>query len=195
MRSITRQEIYGKAKVGTVAGLVGGFALFASFFGIDSQLRAEPGTFYMLIGFAVGLHGMAATMFGLIAHMLTAATIGAVFCVCSLLHPMLNLRTIWKGIFAGGITGLEVYAIFFMPITLFLIMPTIDTSNSTMTSDELAVVAVIKSHITMIMWGSLILHILYGIIMGLFSAMIIREDYKIPKKTVFDLESESMPAT
>jgi hypothetical protein len=196
MRSVTRQEIYGKAKVGTVAGLVGGFALFVSFFGIDSQLSAEPGTFYMMIGLAVGLHGMSATIFGFIAHMLTAATIGAVFCVCSLLHPMLNLRTIWKGIFAGGITGLEVYAIFFMPITLFLIMPTIDTSSSTMTSDELAVVAVIKSHITMIMWGALVLHILYGTIMGLFSGMVIREDYnKIPKKTAFDLESESMPAT
>ncbi len=195
MRSITRQEIYGKAKAGTVAGLVSGFALFVSFFGIDSQLRAEPGTFYMMIGLAVGLHGTPATIFGFISHMLTAATIGAVFCVCSLLHPMLNLRTVWKGIFAGGITGLEVYAIFFMPITLFLIMPTMYTANPAMTSDELAVVGVIKSHITMIMWGALVLHILYGTIMGLFSGMIIHEDYKIPKKTAYDLESESMPAT
>jgi len=195
MRSITRQEIYRKTKVGTVAGLVGGFALFVSFFGIDSQLRAEPGTFYMMIGLAVGLHGMAATVFGLIAHMLTAATIGAVFCVCSLFHPMLNLRTMWKGIFAGGITGLEVYAIFFMPITLFLIIPTINTSNSMMTSDEIGIVTAIQSHITMIMWGALVLHILYGAIMGLFSGMIIHEEYKIPKKTAFDLESESMPAT
>ncbi len=47
----------------------------------------------------------------------------------------------------------------------------------------------------MIMWGALVLHILYGTIMGLFSGMIIHEDYKIPKKTAYDLESESMPAT
>ena len=45
MKSISRKEIYGKAKVGTVAGLVGGFALFVSLFGIDSQLGVAPGTF------------------------------------------------------------------------------------------------------------------------------------------------------
>ncbi|MBI1828048.1 MAG: hypothetical protein HY222_04125 [Thaumarchaeota archaeon] len=182
MKSITCQEIYRKAKVGTVAGIIGGFAIIASFIAIDLQIGTQPGTFYMMIGLAVGLHGTAATIFGFIAHMLTAATIGAVFCVCSLLHPMLNLRSVWKGIFAGGITGLEVYAIFFMPITLFLIMPTIDTlSNSTTNPEGLAV---IKSHLTIIMWGALLLHILYGSTMGFFSGMKIREDYKIIKKPV-----------
>jgi hypothetical protein len=187
MRSITRQEIYRKAKVGTMAGLIGGFAIIASFIAIDSQIGTPPGTFYMMIGLAVGLHGMPATIFGFIAHMLTAATIGAVFCVCSLLHPILNLRTVWKGIFAGGITGLEVYAIFFMPITLFLIIPTIDAAsnatNSALTHEEQAIVTVLKAHLSMIMWGALVLHLLYGSAMGLFSGMIIREDYKITKKT------------
>src|SRR5574342_1367011 len=195
MKSISRQEIYGKAKVGTVAGLVGGFALFASLFGIDSQLDVTSGTFYMMIGMAVGLHDMSAIAFGFIAHMLTAATIGAVFCVCSTLHRVLHLTSIWKGIFAGSVTGLEVYVIFFMPITLFLMMPTIDStiidgSQSVVTAQERMAATVLKENINLIMWGALMLHILYGSIMGLFSGMVLHEDYKIQKNTVSEQESE-----
>ena len=200
MKLISRQEIYGKAKVGTVAGLVGGFALFVSLFGIDSQLNLAPGTFYQMLGIAVGLHGMPAIVFGFMAHMLTAATIGAVFCVCSILHRVLNLTSIWKGIFAGGVTGLEVYVIFIMPITLFLMVPTIDStiidgSQSVVTAQERVAATVLKENIALIMWGALMLHVLYGSIMGLFSGMVLHEDYKIPKKTDTGQESESMPAT
>ena len=200
MKSISVQEIYGKAKVGTVAGLVGGFALFVSLFGIDSQLGVAPGTFYMMLGLAVGLHDMPAIVFGFMAHMLTAATIGALFCVCSTLHRVLYITSVWKGIFAGGVTGLEVYAIFFIPITLFLMMPTIDStiidgSNTVVSAYERGAVTVLRANLDLIMWGALVLHVLYGSIMGLFSGMILYEDYKIPKKKATDVESESMPPT
>lgn len=200
MRSISVQEIYGKAKVGTVAGLVGGFALFVSLFGIDSQLGVAPGTFYMMLGLAVGLHDMPAIVFGFMAHMLTAATIGALFCVCSILHRVLYITSVWKGIFAGGVTGLEVYAIFFIPITLFLMVPTIDStiidgSNTVVSAYERGAVTVLRANLDLIMWGALVLHVLYGSIMGLFSGMILHEDYKIPKKKATDIESESMPST
>jgi hypothetical protein len=151
----------------------------------------------MMVGLAVGLHGMPAILFGAMAHMLTAATIGAVFCMCSALHPALYLRSIKKGIFAGGITGLEVYAIFFMPITLYVMIPTIDTATSSVVSgQEYLAVSTLKAHLGTIIWGSLILHVIYGAVMGFFSGMILHEDYKrIPRKSLYELESESMPAT
>lgn len=199
MISISRQEICGKAKAGAVAGIAGGSALLVSFFGIDANLNLAPGSFYMMIGLAAGFHGMPAIVFGGLTHMLTAATIGAVFGVCSTLHPMLNIRTIWKGIFAGGVTGLEVFAIFFMPITLYVMIPTIDSvtgqSNLALEQERLAV-TVIKAHLDTIIWGALVLHIIYGAVMGFFVGIIVRDDYKkTPKKSLLDLESESMPAT
>jgi hypothetical protein len=130
--------------------------------------------------------------------MLTAATIGAVFCMCSILHPILNLRSIGKGIFAGGVTGLEVYAIFFLPITLYIMIPTIDsvTGQSLVSEQEHIAVTVIKAHLDTIIWGALILHVIYGAVMGFFVGMVVHDDYKkMPKKSLFDLESESMPAT
>lgn len=192
---ITLQEVITKAKVGAVAGLVGGFALFVSFFAIDSQLSTQPGTFYMMIGLAVGLHGTTAVLFGFISHMLTAVAIGVVFCVVSAFHPRLNLTSTWKGTLAGGITGLQVYVTFFLPISLFIIFPTINSiaANPSSTIPEQEIISLLKSHITMIMYGALVLHLLYGSITGLFCGMVLREEYR--KKYYLEMESESMPAT
>lgn len=186
MKPVSLQEIYSKAKVGAVAGLIGGFVILVSFFAIDSLVVIPTGTFYMIAGLAVGLHGMAAIIFGFIAHMLTAATIGAVFCVCSTLHRALNLTSVWKGIFAGGVTGLEVYVIFFMPITLYMMIPTIDSlvssvGQSTLTAQEHIVGSVLKTKLDTIMWGALVLHMLFGSVMGLFSGIMLQKEYKTPK--------------
>jgi hypothetical protein len=196
MLSISRREMYGKAKTGAVAGIAGGIVLLASFFGIDSTLNLPPGSFYMMVGLAVGLHGIPAIIFGGMAHMLVAATIGAVFCMCSTMHPALYLRSVKKGVFAGGITGLEAYAIFFMPITLYVMIPIIDTASSVTSGPEYLAVSVLKTHLETIIWGALILHIIYGLVMGLFSGIILHKGYeRIPRKSLYELESESMPAT
>lgn len=183
-----RQGIYQKAKVGTIAGLIGGFAIILSFFVIDSSIGAPLGTFYTMIGLAVGLHGSGALIFGLVVHMLTAVTIGVVFCICSTLHPMLNLTSVWKGTFAGGVTGLEVYAIFFMPITLFVILPAIryfavGSGDTAMAINELQMISTLKSNLNLIIWGSLVLHVLYGSTMGFFSSLVIQEEYKVRIRT------------
>ncbi len=182
-------EIYRAAKVGIVAGLIGGFVILASFFAIDALIVAPAGTFYMMVGLAVGLHDIPAIIFGFIAHMLTAVTIGALFCICSTLHPLLYLRSVWKGIFAGGVTGLEVYAIFFMPITLYVMIPTIDSlvsgaGQSTLTIQEHVAVSVLETKLDTIMWGALVLHVLFGSVMGLFSGIMLHKEYKISKNII-----------
>ncbi|MGI0008237.1 MAG: hypothetical protein ACRD92_01295 [Nitrosopumilaceae archaeon] len=186
MKTITVQEIYGKVKVGTVAGLIGGFVILVSFFAIDLLMAAPSGTFYMVIGLAVGLHGMTAIIFGIIVHMLTAVTIGVLFCTCSTLHSALHLRSVWKGIFAGAVTGLEVYIIFFMSITLFLMIPIIDAtiidgSRSVVTAQERMAATMLKENFNLIMWGSFVLHVLFGSIMGLLSGIMLHKEYKFSK--------------
>ena len=182
-------KIYRAAKVGIVAGLIGGFVILVSFFAIDALIVAPAGTFYMMVGLAIGLHDMPAIVFGFIAHMLTAVTIGVLFCICSTLHPLLHLRSVWKGIFAGGVTGLEVYAIFFMPITLYVMFPTIDSlvsgvGLSTLTIQEHVAVSVLETKLDTIMWGALVLHVLFGSVMGLFSGIMLHKEYKIPKNII-----------
>ena len=173
------QKVSNKIKVGTIAGLAGGFVIVISFFAIDSLLVVPAGTFYMMAGISIGLHDTNAVIFGFVLHMVTAIIIGVSFCICSTLHPILHLKNVWKGIFAGSITGIVVYAIFFMPITLYLIIPTIDSlmgdvGQTLLTGQEHIVVSVLKAKLHTIMWGALVLHVFFGSTMGLFSTIMLR---------------------
>ncbi|TBR08225.1 MAG: hypothetical protein EPO62_07165 [Candidatus Nitrosotenuis sp.] len=202
---ISGHEVYRMAKIGCIAGLVGGFALFSSFFWIDSEVGVPFGTFYKMIGMAVGLHGLSAVAFGFIAHMLTAALIGATFCICSILHKMLHISSVPKGIIAGAITGIEVYAIFFMPITIYVMMPMVADYASGLyvaTADDLQIAQTLVQTSDKILWGSLVLHVLFGAIMGLFSSIMLYEDYHMKQKEKKEkkpnwqkFESENWPST
>lgn len=202
---ITRYDVYRMAKIGCVAGLVGGFALFSSFFWIDSEVGVPFGTFYNMVGMAVGLHGLSAIAFGFIAHMLVASLIGATFCICSIMHKMLNISSVPKGIIAGAITGIEVYAIFFMPITIYVMMPMVADHASglyAIAEDDVQIAKTLVQTADKILWGSLVLHVLFGAVMGLFSSMMLYEDYNMKQKEKKEkkpnwqkFESENWPST
>ena len=97
-------EIYRMAKTGCIAGLVGGFALFSSFFWIDNDIGVPFGTFYKIVGMLVGLDGLPAIMFGFFAHMLTAALIGAIFCLWFTFTRFISILCLSKGIIGGSVT-------------------------------------------------------------------------------------------
>ena len=198
-------EIYRMAKTGCVAGLVGGFALFSSFFWIDSEVGVPFGTFYKMIGMIVGLDDMSAITFGFFSHMITAAIIGATFCICSRLHKLLHITGVPKGIVGGAVTGIEVYAIIFMPITLYVMFPMISfqaSGLSTLSDEDMKTAATLMDTSDTILWGALVLHVLYGAIMGLFSSIMLYDDYKMKgktkkekKETWEEFESEHWPST
>lgn len=198
-------EIYRMAKTGCIAGLVGGFALFSSFFWIDNDIGVPFGTFYKIVGMLVGLDGLPAIIFGFFAHMLTAALIGAIFCICSTLHRLLQISGVPKGIIGGAVTGIQVYAIFFMPITLYLMMPMISdqaSGLSLVSSEQMEIAKTLIATSDDILWGSLILHVLYGSVMGLFCSFMLYEDYSMKDKIKKDKkekweksESEHWPST
>lgn len=173
------------AKTGCIAGLVGGFALFSSFFWIDSNIGVPFGTFYKIVGMLVGLDGLSAIVFGFFMHMLTAALIGTIFCICSTLHQFLRISSVSKGMIGGTVTGIQVYAIFFMPITLYLMLPMISdqaSGASLVSAEQMVIAKTLLETSGDILWGSLILHALYGCIMGLFCSFMLHEDYSMKDK-------------
>jgi len=183
-KNILYVSITRRARIGAVSGLVGGFAIFFVIFIIDFHLGLIPGTFYKMVGFPMGLEGISATLFGMVSHMVTAALIGAVFCACSRLHQKLELSNTNKGIFAGGTTGIVVYFIFFIPITLLVIEPLIEQG----TQNDLGLIATISNiesvhliqNMTLIVLGALIIHVLFGVIMGLTATLSMEQETKTP---------------
>ena len=190
MLETKKSQVFGKAKAGIFAGLVGGFALFSSFIGIDSQLGVEHGTFYKMIGVSIGLDGLDAIALGFVAHMLTAALIGSVFYGISSLHRSLNLVTVPKALLAGGVTGLIVFALFFMPIHMLIMVPLIESQIGPVLSpsweNQVSSLRTLISSIENIFWGAMILHVLFGVVMGFFCGIMAHEEYtKVRRYKVF----------
>ena len=160
-----------RAKIGCVAGLVGGFAIFVSIFVIDLSMGSSQGAFYKIVGLAVGSAGIEATLIGMISHMLVASLIGTVFGIGSGLHKKLDIYSITKGAIAGITTGLVVFGVFFMPISIFVIMPIIQSG----TGDE---TTVLLANSNLIMISSVELHVVYGVVMGAFFAIAVQVQAK-----------------
>ena len=182
---MTRQTL-GKARAGAMAGIVGGMALSSSFMAIDSNIGVPPGTFYNMIGTLIGLQNMDAIVFGFMVHMGTAALIGAVFFMCSTLHSVLNITSFQKGVFAGGVTGLVVYGIFFLPLNLFIMMPQVEevllnAEQFGLSEKVTENIRILISNTEQILWGSFYLHLLFGVVMGFFAGAMLPENYKVSK--------------
>ena len=182
----TTRKFLGKAKGGAMAGIVGGMALASSFMGIDSHVGVPPGTFYKMIGLLLGLQDMDAIVIGFFVHIGTAALVGAIFFMCSALHRVLNIRSFQKGILAGGVTGLVVFAIFFLPINLFIMIPAaneiiFNAAEYGLKAKEVEAITTLLSNTDQILWGSLFLHLLYGVVMGFFAGCMLPEEYKTSK--------------
>lgn len=161
-----------RAQIGCVAGLVGGFAIFVSIFVIDLGLGAH-GTFYRVVGFAAGLDGLEATLFGMVSHMLVASLIGTVFGITSGLHKILKISSIKKGAFGGISTGLVVFFAFFVPLNTFLIMPLIQENMQ-----QIADTQNILANMNLIVIGAIEMHLVYGVVMGAFFAIAVQIESK-----------------
>ena len=167
-----------RVKIGTVSGLVGGFAIFLSIFMIDLSLDAGQGTFYKVVGMPFGVSGIQATLIGMVCHMLTATLIGTIFSICSGIHPKLHVFSLGRGILAGMTVGLTVFFVFFVPISNVLMIPLIQSNN------DVAVIgdaANLLANTNLIMLGALELHIVYGIVMGTFFAIAVQYEFKKQK--------------
>lgn len=153
-----------RAQVGCVAGLVGGFAIFVSIFVIDLSLGAH-GTFYKLVGLALGTKNLEATIVGMVVHMGVAALIGTVFGICSGFHKKLEITSIKKGALGGISTGVAVFLVFFMPITNYIMVPLIKQSQ---------LGTPLLENLDSIIVGAAELHIVYGVVMGVYFAIAVQ---------------------
>ncbi|NIM25915.1 MAG: hypothetical protein GTN97_02120 [Nitrosopumilaceae archaeon] len=177
----------GKAKVGAVAGLVAGCALFSSFFAIDQQLGIPNGTFYKTVGIPMGLEGAEAIAIGFMAHMSAAALIGATYSAAASKWRTFQVITPPKGILMGAVTGLIVFTVFFLPINHLIMTPAIVAEFSITDQDRLSVEELEALYSLLVgsdtvLWYGLWLHVLFGTVMGLMVSFILHDDYKMVKR-------------
>ena len=175
-------------KAGAGAGLIAGFALFSSFFAIDQMLDIPTGTFYKTIGVTMGVDESLGIALGFLSHMGVAALIGSMYLLSSSIWRFFRLVTVPKAIMTGVLTGLIVFTLAFLPIHMFIMTPMMEveliiTDISDFDLKEQEALATLLFNSDKIYYHSLILHIIFGAIMGLMGGFFLHEEYeKIPRK-------------
>ena len=175
-------------KAGAGAGLIAGFALFSSFFAIDQMLDIPTGTFYKTIGVTMGVDESLGIALGFLSHMGVAALIGSMYLLSSSIWRFFRLVTVPKAIMTGVLTGLIVFTLAFLPIHMFIMTPMMEveliiTDISDFDLKEQEALATLLFNSDKIYYHSLILHIIFGAIMGLMGGFFLHEEYeKVPRK-------------
>ncbi len=174
-------------KGGIGAGLMGGFALFSSFFAIDQMLDIPAGTFYKTIGVTMGVDEGLAIAMGFMAHMGVAALIGSMYFLASNIWRFFRLVTVPKAIITGVWTGLIVFTLAFLPIHMFVMTPMMEveliiTDVSNFDLEQQQALATLLYESDKIYYNALILHIIFGAITGFIGGCIMHDDYKGVKR-------------
>jgi hypothetical protein len=153
---------------GIIAGLTAAWAIFGFILAIDSELNLPPGTFYKMIGVTFGVNSIYAVYIGFLLHMITGMIIGIIYSTLSENFKKLNITSVYKGIGTGILTGVVVWGILFLPLNYGIMQPTLNNMVDTLnpTSSEYLIAKQLLELSGLIVLGSLVLHIVFGGVMG-----------------------------
>ncbi len=135
---------------------------------------------WMVFGHVIGVHSdyggdyTATILSGMAIHLVTAISIGTVTGIFLYKTGILNISKPSNGLLYGLFTGTVVFFIFYIPVQHFVLAPeTIETLaelRPSMPVDQIA--EQIKNNQLSILAGSAIIHIIFGITLGITSSLL-----------------------
>ncbi|MEO9363556.1 MAG: hypothetical protein ABI348_06605 [Nitrososphaera sp.] len=154
-------------KAGIAAGQAAAWAIFGLILAVDATLVTPPGTFYKMIGMALGQEPSAAVYVGFLMHMVTATVIGIIYMIISNSVKKLYIGSVPKGLATGVITGVAVWAILFLPLNFGVVQPMLQGIVAQGPQAPLYPLATkLLTLSTTILSGALALHIVFGGVLG-----------------------------
>lgn len=176
---------------GTAAGFFAAAILVSLIIGGDALLGLPLGTFYSIIGIAMGgLDVSTAIFFGAVLHLMMGTLIGAVFGYLTAVVGPFNITGMAKGTGVGILAGFIAFSVLFVPLTRFEVEPSLVRILAGIyppgtSADVLQNKAV--DLMSSVLAGSILLHVVYGAILGSITALLLgfpegekkeKEDYK-----------------
>lgn len=167
-------------RLGTVAGCIASFSVLIPIFAGEYATHLPPGTYLSVLGAIMGNYigdTQYSLVLGLMAHLITGTAIGAVFSIIMSASEIFDFRrksqTMVFGLGAGFITFLAL----FNPISRLGIEPYLQQSlHVTMSgADPITVSNTAREIMSNLLAGSLLMHLLYGFILGLTFYILIRK--------------------
>ncbi|MGB7634358.1 MAG: hypothetical protein WBL68_11585 [Nitrososphaeraceae archaeon] len=152
----------------TIAGFISVWAISGLLVLVDYVSGTPGGTFFAVIGISLGINDPVTAQYaGFGLHLLTGTVAGNIYGQAAIFWRKIAPNSYRHGIKSGLIVGIALWAILFVPLTTFGIQPKLD---SFVTSAPNQYIFEITSHFQglypVIIIGSLVFHLLYGILLG-----------------------------
>jgi hypothetical protein len=172
-------KIYSPKKwvtAGTIGGIVGGVVMLVPMMLMMSMMNLPADLFPMLIGMAMNQMQQSASISGIGVHLVTSLIIGVIFgAVIS--SSKLSVTSFKKGIPLGIGAGIISFVVLFLPMSMEVFPPTMMQLMQMMNPEasQEMIMQQLQGMQPMVLVGSFVSHIIYGIVLGVVSSAILRK--------------------
>ncbi len=172
-------KIYSPKKgvtAGTIGGIVGGVVMLVPMMLMMSMMNLPADLFPMLIGMAMNQMQQSASISGIGVHLVTSLIIGVIFgAVIS--SSKLSVTSFKKGIPLGIGAGIISFVVLFLPMSMEVFPPTMMQLMQMMNPEasQEMIMQQLQGMQPMVLAGSFVSHIIYGIVLGVVSSAILKK--------------------
>ena len=179
---------------GLTAGFISSIAISGLLLLVEKSVSLPVGTFYIMLSSAFiqsqDYYVIDNIIFGFILHLITGSIIGLVMCIPFIVLKDKSLRYLQKYAVGYGLGfGFALWSFFFIPITLWMILPILDASqDKTIIQEVPAQVDVMFSTdklamlVDRIMIGAIAFNMLYGLLVAIMIKSLF--EYRLKKDSV-----------
>ncbi len=163
----------------TLAGLISSIIISGLLFTLDFISKTPFGTFFAVIGSTLGFYDANTSPYvGLLLHFATGTVAGNLLGQGALFWNRLIPFGIKRGTILGIITGISLWLILFLPLTVYITQPKLDMFNFSAPNQYVFVIAQhFQGLYLAVVIGSFFFHLIYGIILGLIAGRLIELKY------------------
>ena len=162
------------AKYGAIAGAIATWSISSILALIEAGMGLPIGAFYSIIGITLGIDNViTASYFGFGLHILIGTLMGAI--VGAAIVRLVS-HSLLKGILSGMVAGIIIWLIVFLPITAFLVQPSMTqivtllalTTNFSISTTE------INQFVQTTALSSVLFHLVWGALFGFIISSLFR---------------------
>lgn len=173
------------ARYGAFSGFVATWAISSAVAASELALGLQIGTFYSIIGISLQLNStVTAALVGFCLHLITGTALGAALGGVGIRWKKIRMLNPYKSSLAGIGTGLIIWSVLFLPISIFLVQPSI---HHLLLSERISKSVV---NITLI---AIAFHMIWGAIFGFIMSSLLRiRVFKIKQhyKDIINIDSK-----
>ena len=164
-------------KYGAFAGFIATWSISSLIAIIELLVGLKISTFYSIMGISLGLNNVATAAFaGFGLHLLTGTILGAVLGAIGIRWKKVRMLNPYKSSLAGMGVGIVIWLVLFLPITAFLVEPSINriTIILAIESQHIVLSENINQSIRNIAISAIAFHLVWGAIFGFIISSLLR---------------------